>query len=321
MFLSICKFIIFSLFYFLWFFAAQGKEVTIPQSTLNNEDYCVSEGSGQCKKQLLSDPLDQIYTDLVLNYFLDIVFENTFCSCVGSDGCTRGCRLSSYLNKSQSPPIMKCNDQKPTGTPSDNCARHVRGAIMAVIHDFLLGHCEIMHGGTLGHVADYKKCVKNFITDANIGNVNICRNGFMFPSAFCMLNLDGKGAKVYNSIRDREVRSTCKRWDRYNQLLLVFNTSYGGVARIPFFKRISSKRNKEFQKDPRKIPTGAIVVTRLYRKNGHVEVKTNRNTCGEDKNQTCFCSDFCDERPRYDYPVLAVFEWSPEFIRYVSLFK
>ena len=216
---------------------------------------------------------------------------------------------------------MRCTDQKPTGTPALNCARHVRGAIMAVIHSFLTDHCEITHGGVLNHVADYKKCVKNFKTNANIGNVNICQNGFMFPSAFCMLNLDGKGITAYNSIRNRGVRSKCKRWDRYNQSLLTFDTSlyYGGIAKIPFFKRISPKRNKEFQKDPRKIPTGAIIITRLYLKYGHVEVKTDRNVCGKDRNQTCFCSDFCSERSKYDYPVLAVFEWNPEFIRYVGL--
>ena len=313
--------IFYSIILLFCFFVIQGVATTVSQPILNDGDYCVSEGSGQCKKQTLSNPLDQIYTDLVLDYFLDIIFENSFCNCVGSDACARGCRLASYLDKSQSPPIMKCINKKPTGTPSDSCARHVRGAIMAVIHNFLFDHCEIMYGGMLSHVADYKKCVKNFTANANIGNVNICRNGFMLPSAFCMLNLDGNDIKVYNSIRNRGVRSTCKRWDRYNQLLLAFNTSYGGMAKIPFFKRISPKRNKEFQNDPRKIPIGAIVVTRLYSKNGHVEVKTNRNICGEEKDKTCFCSDFCDERPRYDYPILAVFEWSPDFIRYVSLFK
>ena len=29
---------------------------------------------------------------------------------------------------------------------------------------------------------------------------------------------------------------------------------------------------------------------------GHVEIKTNKKTCGKDKDEACFCSDFCESR-------------------------
>ena len=126
---------------------------------------------------------------------------------------------------------------------------------------------------------------------------------------------------MYDSISDRGVRSECKSWDRYNQSLLAVNVSFDSeeVIIIPLFKKISPERNKEFQRDPSQIPTGAVIVTKFFDKSGHVEIKTDWNECGKDKTQTCFCSDYCRERLRYEYPVLAVFEWNPEFIKHASI--
>jgi len=133
-----------------------------------------------------------------------------------------------------------------------------------------------------------------------------------------MLNLDEQSARVYNAIPHKGLRSKCKNWDRYNQSLLHVNhLLYEGI-KVPLFKKIPPAENKVFQKDPRKIPEGAIIITKSHLKHGHVEVKTNRNVCGKNKTQTCFCSDYCRERLKYEWPVLAVFEWSPEFIRYVN---
>ena len=233
-----------------------------------------------------------------------------------NDGCTRGCRLERGLDRNQYPLARKCEDSKPTRKSSKNCTRHITGAIMTVIHYFLADHCKY-----IGHEIpiDYQQCVDNFTWDIQNNNTNICRHGLIFYSALCMLNLDKKDVSIYNDILDKDVRLICKRWDQYNQSLLAVNTSpYGETTAIPLFKKISPNKNKEFQKDPSKIPEGAIIVTRSRRKHGHVEVKTDRNECGKNKIQTCFCSDHCRERLRYNYPVLAVFEWNPEFIKYVS---
>ena len=268
----------------------------------------------------IEDELNQLYKEQVLGHFSDILFTNSGCWCQGNNGCTRGCKLESHLNGSQSPPIRKCRGRKSISRSSDECARHVIGAMMTVLHEFLLGHCENTGDRILKNKVDYDQCVDNFNQDLRNHNISICRHGFRFKYAYCMLNLDGQSAHLYKNIPNRAIRSECKRWDQYNQFLLAVNTSLypGDIALIPLFRKISPKRNKEFQKDPGKIPKGAIIITKLSSEYGHVEVKTDRDECGADKNQTCFCSDFCEERLRYDSPVRAVFEWNPEFIRYAK---
>ena len=322
MFFSTCRFIVCSLIYPFWLFAAQGVET----SASNLEDkYCTAKQDSRldCGEQSMSDQSleDQLYKNQILGYFSDIVFENSFCKCQGNNGCTRGCVLASLLDKDQYPPIRKCEGKKPTDSSSFFCARHITGAIMTIIHNFLADHCKKTNGGILEDTTDYQQCVNNFREDLKINNTNICRHSFIFPSALCMLNLDGQSAHNYNSIPNEDVRLKCKRWNRYNQSLLAVNASlYNGEIRIiPLFKKISPEKNKEFQMDPRKIPNGAIIITKSHLKYGHVEVKTDRNECGKNKTQTCFCSDFCQERLRYNQPVLAVFEWNSEFIRYMSM--
>ena len=163
--------------------------------------------------------------------------------------------------------------------------------------------------------------MNKFGEDLKNDTTNICQYGFMFESALCMLNLDGdEDTDVYDIISDRHIKLTCKRWDQFNQSLLAVNVplDYGTTIRIPLFKKISPKKNKEFTKDASKIPEGAIIVTESNNKHGHVEVKTNQNTCGKDGTQSCFCSDHCRARSRYNHRVLAVFVWNPDFIGYVS---
>ena len=71
-------------------------------------------------------------------------------------------------------------------------------------------------------------------------------------------------------------------------------------------------------KDPNDLPVGAIVVsksrTKLGRKHGHIEIKTNQKCNGS----ACFCSDFCTDRdkndykPRGTYPYSVAFQLNPE---------
>ena len=252
----------------------------------------------------------------MVEYFLNIVYMNAGCSCDINDGCTRGCPLESNSDRDHPLPIRKCNGKKSIHSSNDHCAKHVTGAIMAVAHESLLDHCK----NTEQRIHGYQECLRNFHKDIFNNNINICRNGFQFPSAFCMLNLDGQNFSLYNQISSPYIKSKCKNLDRYNQFLLaVYVPLYNETFMIiPLFKRISPEKNKEFEKDPSKIPTGAIIITDSYNINGHVEVKTNQKECGRDKTQICFCSDYCRERLKYHHPVLAVFEWNPEFIKYVS---
>lgn len=319
MFFSFYRFIVSIGVFLFWTHFALGVETFMSPAYLFIEDqYCLInlDGNFECDEQLVLE----VYRDMVTKYFLDSIYENTFCRCGDNNGCTRGCRLPGRLEEKHYPPVRRCVGRKSNTKPSTNCAMHVNGAIMTVIHDFLYFHCRFATGGRLESRAEYDQCDAHFTKNESSGNVNICWNGFKFESALCMLNLDGQGADVYNVISNRRVRRNCKNWDRYNQFLLAVNASsyYGYVSIIPIFKRLPAERNKEFRRDPRQIPEGAIVVTRSHNKHGHVEVKTNRQECGKDKNLTCFCSDFCRERIQYDYSVLAVFEWNPEFIKYVS---
>ena len=291
MFFRIYKFIVCSVMPFLWIFFSQGTETLTSYPIKNKEQ--------------------------ILEYFLDVIFENSFCSCQGNDGCTRGCRFASHLGRNEYAPVRRCEGKKPVSKSNYNCARHVTGAMMTVIHKFLYFYCNSIGGGTLENIEDYQMCADRFNEDVKNNNVSICRHGFIFPAALCMLNLDGRNFDLYDKISDKGIRSTCKYGDRYNQMLMNVDASlyYGEMTIIPMFRKVSAEKYKEFQIDPTKIPEGAIVVTdSSINLEGHVEVKTNRNECGKSKNQTCFCSDFCRERSPYDQTVLAVFEWNPEFI-------
>ena len=317
---SFYRFVVSIGIFLFWVHSALGVGTFIsPAHIFIDDQYCLTNSDGhlECNEQLMLE----VYRDLMVRYFLNVIYENTFCRCGDNNGCTRGCRLPGYLEEKHYPPVRRCVGRKSNTRPSKDCAQHVNGAIMTVIHDVLYFHCRFSIGGRLENKAEYDQCDDHFIRNERSDNVNICWNGLKFESALCMLNLDGQSTDVYNVISNRRIRRNCKNWDRYNQLLLAVNASsyYGYVSVIPMFKRLPSERNKEFRKNPSQIPEGAIIVAKSRNKHGHVEVKTNRQECGKDKNLTCFCSDFCRERIQYDYSVLAVFEWNPEFIRYVSL--
>ena len=324
MLISIRNFLIYSWVYSLWFVFVSGAEAISP--ILKHEsEYCMAaHGSSLDCGEKLDDQsaveLAQMYKDQVQGYFMGIIFENASCRCGGNTGCTRGCRLASYLSEAPDSTIRQCIGRKSIRRSRARCTQHTTGALMAVIHDLLTDYCKSTEDRILWASMSYQECDDNFNKDVKNNNISICRHGFKFPHALCMLNLDGQSRHLYDKISDRGIRSECKGWDQYNQSLLSVDASFDNeeIRMIPLFKKISPERNKEFQKDPNQIPTGAIIVTKFFRRSGHVEVKTDRNECGASKTQTCFCSDYCREREKYYYPVLAVFEWNPEFIKYVS---
>ena len=263
----------------------------------------------------------------ILEYFLNTVFENSVCRCQGNNGCTRGCRVANDSGKNQYPSIRKCKGKKPRRRSTDSCAKHITGAMMTFIQKFLFTHCDNTEGKILQNVIDYAQCLYNFQKDVKRGDISICRHGFIFPSAFCLLNLDGQSFNLYNSIPNRRIRQTCKNWDQYNKFLLDVDASayYEETTIIPLFQKVPFEkiifeREGKLKVDPSKIPIGSIIISKseFNDPNGHVEVKTNRKECGADKNQTCFCSDFCRERLIYTKPVLAVFTWNSDFIRYIE---
>lgn len=312
MLIFIRNFFLYSWVYFLWLISVSGVEASVVSPVLVLNEELDDQGAAEL--------VDWMHKDQVQRHFFDIIFENASCRCGGNNGCTRGCRLASYLREAPDSTIRQCIGRKSIRRSREKCAQHTTGALMAVVHDLFADYCKSTEDRVLWTSLSYDECDDNFNKDVRNNNISICRHGFKFPHAFCMLNLDGQSRDLYDKISNKGVRSECKYWDRYNQLLLSLNIAddNGEIAMIPMFKKVSPERNKEFQKDPSQIPTGAIVVTKFFHKSGHVEVKTDRNTCGKDKNQVCFCSDHCRERKRYHYPVLAVFEWNPEFIRYMS---
>ena len=270
MFISTHKLTVFLLVYPLWLFATQGMETSVSHHTLNhhpdeailNDDppfsniddtkYCTvkPEGHIDCEESPINDQsidaLNQLYRDKILSYFLDIIFENSGRKCKPNDGCTRGYISTSYLGRNQSyhPVRRKCTGQKSIRNSSGNCAKHITGAIMTLINESLSIHCENES------IVNYNQCVKYFNGDIKNNNISICQHGFTFPSAFCMLNLDGQSFHLYDAISDKNIQSKCKNGDRYNQLLLTLNVPLhdGGMMPIPLFKKYLPKKMKNFEK-------------------------------------------------------------------------
>ena len=143
---------------------------------------------------------DEIHQEQVLRHFSEIIFQNSFCRCQGNNGCTRGCWQKQWLGNSHSPSFRKCVGKKSVSRSLNVCARHVNGAIMNFIHKFFTGYCENTEAGKVMGAMTYQKCVLNFGKDVVIDNISLCRHGFIFPSAYCMLNLNGQSAHLYKKV-------------------------------------------------------------------------------------------------------------------------
>ena len=70
--------------------------------------------------------------------------------------------------------------------------------------------------------------------------------------------------------------------------------------------------------DIEKIPEGAIIIMESESDHGHAEIKTSKKECGTNKNETCFCSDFCEPRSgedsyeAKDLDIKGIFIFNPE---------
>ena len=251
-----------------------------------------------------------------VNALSKYIFEISTCHCEGNNGCTRGCRRPDQIAEEDMPQVRRCYGKKISSKPTDYCTRYVKSAIMNVIEDFLSPYCEKHSPNNT-----YQQCVDSFNLNIKDSRINICQHSFVFHSALCMLNLDGKDNSVYGNISNRSVRGNCKTWDKYNQMLYTFSFPVLDVQGVPLFKKIETEKYAEFQQDPSQIPTGAIIISQSASRHGHVEIKTNQLSCGNNKNTVCFCSDFCLERKKYAWPlkILAVYKWNPLFLEYIEL--
>ena len=295
----------------------EGETSAVAQDDFNNTTYQNNNLTSSVAPIYLEDKGEK-NKSAVVDYFIESIFKNSQCFCEENNGCTRGCKPKNEIyNKEGFPKIRRCVRKKSLFRSTAYCARHVNSAIMNTVNEFLSLHCKRFEPS----IKSYQQCVKDFNSDVKNRQVNICQNGFAFPSALCMVNLSGESFSSYNRISNRYVRAKCKNWDKYNRLLYSFSIPYLDDTQISLFKKWDVSQYKQFEKDPSKIPIGAIVVSKAYSRHGHVEVKTNKMLCGQNKNQTCFCSDYCLERKRYRWPfkILAVYEWSPKFLEYVEL--
>ena len=266
-----------------------------------------------------SEDKNQNLSEDFINYFSNNIFENSTCKCTGNDGCTKGCQHSRHLSRRQSPPINRCKGKKPMELSSAKCARHVTGSIMKTIHHFLAKYCSDINKDVSKNRNDYIQCVEDFKANKE---KNICEHGFIFPSALCAINLDGQSANDYKKIANRRVRRKCEAWNKHNKLLLSINLKQddGTVKAVPLFKKIPPEKLQQFQSDTSQIPPGSIIVSKSPSKHGHIEIKTNKNKCGPNNDQACFCSDFCRDRASYNevFSIQSVFQWNPEIIKYIK---
>ncbi len=242
------------------------------------------------------------------------IYDNSKCECGPNGGCIRGCLRE--VEKDQTPhPISKCEDNpaKDTGW----CARHVLGAIMNTIHNKLAIHCKENAINTNTTARDRKQCLKQW----DKGKYNICQHSFVFEHAYCALNLDGKYKDQpfsKDDITDSSVRENCNNHTkRTNEALLNFPIIKDGnrMEDVPLFERIPL--DEKYKKNPESIPEGAIIVMDTDSPSGHIEIKTNKKDCGADNKQTCFCSDFCIERPKI-MKIKAIFKWNDKIVNYAN---
>lgn len=230
----------------------------------------------------------------LVDYFSNLIFENTSCRCRGNNRCTRGCVKGGVL------PQVRCRGRKNRKKTTLRCMGYVNGAIMATVHSYFDKYCP-------NQPFSYVSCL-----DTKGGEGTLCEQGFVFPSALCGLNLDGKGR--FNLIRNKSVRKNCKNWFRHNGKLVFVDVSEqnGNWQEVPLFQKI------DMPEDPEDLPSGTIIVSASDSIHGHIEIKTDKRECGKKKKDICFCSDFCDSRKggyKWPFRPQVVFQWHPEFIR------
>ena len=302
--------------------------------TTTESDYCDDCNRKKTEKQdsfvsIIQNVVDKTSTDKtstdkdsdLVSFLSDRVYENTSCKCkTTSDACYRGCIKSKKKNIL---PKTRCVGTKPINKSTKNCMRHASQAMMDTIDTFLKAHCKAVTRNQCLEIHDHKPKEKN-----------ICNQSFVFPSALCGLGL-GLGEKErYNQIKNKSVKKKCKKWHKHNTVstltIPVVSDDGNSIEHIPLFEEISPlpEPNKKDPNDPNKdpygefydnLPTGSIIIMESNSKHGHIDIKTNKEECGPNKDKICYCSDFCEEREggyKPPFKPRAVFKWHPKLIEH-----
>ena len=223
------------------------------------------------------------------------LYENSSCFCSNNNDCSRGC------SKSQG----SCRGTKAVSKPTEYCMRHITGSIMHTIDQY----CQKMNKDTSRDqcLVDMEEIKKN-----KEGKNNICRQSLFYPSALCVVNLDGQDRINSHTIKSKSIRNNCRYYNSLNANLRYFYAKLNNrVEKLPLFIEVPIE-------SPEALPFGSIIVLQSSNSNGHVEVKTNKKNC---KGSYCFCSDFCVSREggwKAPYKPLVAFQWNPLFINYLG---
>jgi len=236
--------------------------------------------------------------DYSLNFITRLsntLYENSSCSCNNNDDCTRGCSKQKGT----------CTGRKAINKVTKYCMRHVTGSIM----DTMDVYCKKMNKDT-----PKNQCLEEIkeIQENQDSKNNICRQSLFYPSALCVLNLDGQNRITPQTIKSRSVRNNCRYYNTYNGNLRYFYSKIDNeYQQLPLFIEVPIEK-------PETLPFGTIIVLESSNPNGHVEVKTNKKICDGDY---CFCSDFCVSRKgdwKSPYKPLVAFRWNPLFINHLD---
>ena len=264
------------------------EEESSPFIEINIEDF-INEPEDNPKDESVNYGLNFI------SRLSNTLYENSSCSCNNNNDCSRGC----------SKQRRTCRGKKPISQPTKYCMRHITGSIMYTIDEY----CKKMNRTSPKDqcLEDIEKIQKN-----NDSKNNICRQSLFYPSALCVLNLDGQDRITPQTIKNREVRNNCKYYNSYNSNLKYFYANFNDeIQKLPIFIEVPIE-------SPETLPFGTIVVLQSSNPNGHVEIKTNKRLCD---GSYCFCSDFCVSRKRgwkTSFKPLTAFRWNPLFINHLG---
>ena len=242
------------------------------------------------------EPEAKPIVDYGLNFIQTLsntLYENSFCKCDNNNDCSRGCSKQKGT----------CTGKKLSDKFTKNCMRHVTGSIMYTIDLY----CKKMNIDT-----PKDQCLKDIekLQENNNSKYNICRQSLFYPSALCILNLDGQNRINTKTIKNRTIRNNCKKYSSLNGNIKYFYANLNNKLRkLPIF--IETPLTEE-------LPFGSLVVLQSSNPNGHVEIKTNKKLCD---GSYCFCSDFCISREKgwkSTYKPLVAFRWNPLFINHLG---
>ena len=230
-----------------------------------------SKPSVSPENQAVSDVVDASLSHDFTDMLSDSLFDRSKCvdfkNCSGHDSCQPG---GPWKTKNWKKDVCRtnCSKKKKSYEPKNKCAGYFAHSLNSTLREYFKDYCKKHNPKGKCKVNSNSICEKNFVSDGG----------------FCFLNLDGKD-RIDGKL-DSEVRATC---NFYAKGFPTHITNDDGKS-IPLFKEIP------IPKDPDDLPVGAIIVSKIRSKWGHVEVKTNKSKSFCSKTETCFCSDVCTSR-------------------------